>query len=103
MKLADTPSRSAGLIISVFGVPSPMTPPSNGPSCASPEEARAYGGAPVRSRIERGWTEPPLLALVHLLRVAAGLRLALLRLVLHGRLLVLCLLRRRLGHRRLEL
>src|SRR5882724_12393679 len=105
MKLADTPSRSAGLIISVFGVPSsPMTPPSNGPAARARKRARAYGGAPVRSRIERGWTLAPLLALVHLLRVGTGLGLVLLRLVLRSRrVLILRLLRGRLGDRGLQL
>src|SRR5436305_9699784 len=80
MKFAETPSRSAGLIISVFGVPSsPMMPPRNGRRCARPEERRAYGEAPVRSRIEGGWAILLLAGLVHLLRVGAGLRLVLRR------------------------
>src|SRR5437879_11133395 len=98
MKFADTPSGSAGLIISVFGVASsPMVPSRTAHGARAWKRARAYGGAPVRSRIERGWTRlkprpkrwvamrrmPPLAAgriallagLVHLLRFPAALRL----------------------------
>src|SRR6266850_3623897 len=87
MKLAETPSRSAGLIISVFGVPSsPMTPSQLGLLNEPGRGARGYGGAPVRSRSGRTRRERRaegaalLASLVHLLRIGAGLPLRLVRL-----------------------
>src|SRR5438132_6192084 len=103
MKLAETPSRSAGLIISVFGVPSsPIDAPRNTAAAArarksakrTGERRFGQGSRALTAAARFGRTRRLLPALVHLLRIGAGLRLALRR----GRLLRVLRLRCRTRH-----